>query len=124
MMNDTLQMDQLRLGPEPELPVRLPRHRPGDHFLKGPIPIDWLQAAASAPGHALHVAVALWYQAGMKKNARIALSLSSLNAFGLSRYSASRGLKELERIKLVEVKRSPGRKPIVTLLDTTHRNPV
>ena len=37
--------------------------------------------------------------------------------FGLSRFSASRGLDELDRAKLVSVGRTPGRSPVVIFLD-------
>jgi hypothetical protein len=116
-MNEGLHLDQLRLDDAAEIPVMLPRHRAGDHFLKGPIPMDWLQAAARSPGRALHVAIVLWYHAGVSKNAKIKVNLSRMGAFGLDRHSASRGLKALEEAGLVTVDRAPGRNATVTLLD-------
>jgi hypothetical protein len=94
-----------------------PRHRPGERFLKGPIPLNWLGAAASLPGKALHVAIELWFWAGVKNSRTVAISLSHLRATRIHRSSASRGLQALERAGLVAVVRHSGRKPIVTLLD-------
>lgn len=38
---------------------------PGKTFLKGPIPLPWLQGAARLPGKALHVGVVLWFLSGL-----------------------------------------------------------
>ena len=35
-----------------------------DFFLRGPIPLDWLSAAAQLPGKTLNVGVALWWLKG------------------------------------------------------------
>src|SRR5438552_183520 len=88
-----------RRRPRPE--SRLPRHRPGERFLQGPIPMTWLSAAMRLPGKALHVAVAIWQRAGMKRNATIKLNLSRLD--GVTHSAASRGLDALERARLVTV---------------------
>jgi hypothetical protein len=113
--------EQFRLSPvpQPAPPARrsLPTHKKGARFLKGPIPMSWLAAAARQGGKALHVGVALWHLAGMKNNGRVLLSGSVLTSFGVSRYSTSRALKSLERAKLVEVERHPGRRAVVTILD-------
>jgi hypothetical protein len=42
--------------------------------------------------------------------------------FGLSRFSASRGLDELERAELVSVRLMPGRSPVVTIRDVGGTN--
>jgi len=96
----------------------LPRHKPGDKFLKGPIPLAWLQAAAQQPGKAFHVGVALWFWAGIKRGRTIRLNLTRLEeSFGVRRHAASRGLVALAEAKLVSVIRHAGRSPVVTLLD-------
>jgi hypothetical protein len=97
---------------------RPPRHRHGQLFLKGPIPMAWLERAAQLPGKALHVALALWFNAGLKNQACVRISLSGLQRLGALRDSARRGLAALEQAGLVSVKRHVGRKPIVTILST------
>ena len=100
---------------------RPPRHKRGEQFLKGPIPWDWLALAAGQPGKALHVGIALWRWAGIKRTGVIKLSLScAAGELGTSRSALSRGLAALEAAELVSVKRQAGCRPEVTLLDVHH----
>jgi hypothetical protein len=55
--------------------------------------------------------------AGWNRSADFELALDSWSEFGLSRFSASRGLNELERAGLISAVRTPGRSPIVSFLD-------
>jgi hypothetical protein len=99
--------------------AKAPRHKSGDHFLRGPIPMDWLYAAAVASGHGsgFKVAVALWYLSGLNRQARtVQLSGSVLRDMGVDRYAGYRGLASLEQAGLVRVERHPGRHPVVTIL--------
>ncbi len=97
--------------------TRLPRHGPGEKFLKGPIPWKWLARAAQQPGRALHVGLALWFWAGIKRSGQVALSISRLSMLGVNRFAAYRGLAALEQVGLVAVQRQKGRNPIVTILE-------
>lgn len=96
-----------------------PRHKQGEPFLCGPIPLNWLCHAANVTGRGsgLAVALALWYLSGLNKHgATVRLNGSTLRLFGLKRHASYRGLKTLEEANLVKVKRHDGRNPIVTLL--------
>jgi DNA-binding transcriptional ArsR family regulator len=122
----TLNVERLRLDKREDAlasrPARKdpPRHRPGEFFLKGPIPLTWIQAATQQPGKAVIVALELWFRAGVAKNRTVRISLTNLQvAPKLSRSAASRGLASLEKAGLVTVVRASGRKPVVTLQDTT-----
>ena len=95
----------------------LPRHKRGDKFLKGPIPLNWLAKASRQPGKALHVAIAIWFFAGIKRSRTIALSSRLMFSLGSSRYSTYRGLKALEEAGLVTVIRHRGRSPRITIQD-------
>lgn len=97
----------------------LPRHKNGGKFLKGPIPWDWLSMASkvSGRGKALHIAIVLWFLAGMNKKAMVTLSGKVLKDLGVKRNAAYRGLNALERAGLVSVIRHNGRSPIVTILE-------
>ena len=102
--------------------TRLPRPKAGERFLKGPIPMDWLSAAARLPGKSLHVAIAIWFTASLNKSATVPLSNLAGLPFGLDRNAKYRALKWLELEGLISVDRNPGRSPIVTLMgshDTT-----
>ncbi len=90
-----------------------PERRP----LYGPIPWSWWLPASRLPGKSLQVASVCWLLAGWERSAGFELALDGWADLGLSRFSASRGLDELERAKLVSVGRTPGRSPVVTVLD-------
>jgi len=94
--------------------TRVPRHRKGERFLRGPIPWYWLQLAMRLPGKAFHVGIGLWFLAGLEKSGRVTCSASRL---GLPRKTASRGLVALETAGLVKVERAAGRSPRVTILE-------
>ena len=102
---------------KPTANTKPPRHRPGEKFLKGPVPWGWLTRAAHQPGKALHVATALWFLAGLKSTRTVTLSGSVLSNLGVNRHSGYRGLAALENAGLLSVERHPGRNPVVTLLD-------
>jgi len=96
--------------------VQPPRHKSGERFLKGPIPLPWLEEAARLPGKSLHAGVALWYAAGLTKSASVPLSNIAGLHFGLDRNAKYRALSWLEGAGLVRVERKLGRAPIVTIL--------
>ena len=86
-------------------------------FLKGPIPLAWLQAASKLPGKSLHVGVALWYISGLTKSKTVTLSNPLLKSLGVDRKAKARCLKSMERAGLVAVMSTAGRNPVVTLLN-------
>jgi hypothetical protein len=93
-----------------------PRHAKGESFLKGPIPLAWLEAAARLPGRSLHAGLALWYAAGLTRSAVVPLSNLSGVRFGLDRNAKYRALEWLESAGLVKVERKLGRAPVITIL--------
>jgi hypothetical protein len=104
-------IDRVRI-PEGQLAAP-PHHRPGETFLKGPVPMVWLAAAMALPGRALHVGIGLWFEAGLCNSAAVKVNLSR---FPFDRSAASRGLAALERAGLVRVARVKGRTPRVTIV--------
>jgi len=100
-----------------------PRPRRGEHFLKGPIPLDWLSAAARLPGKSLHVGIALWFMGGLQKSRVVPLSNITSLRFGLDRNAKYRALAWLEEAGLIAVERKLGRAPIVTLNDAPSSHP-
>ena len=98
-------------------PTRPPRHRRGAWFLKGPVPLSWLIAAARLRGKALHLGVRIWFQAGLTNRREVELSAAGLRSMGVGEKAARNGLRALESAELVTVERHPGRAPRVTLLD-------
>jgi len=124
MITNKFNLDQLRLNSKPEFLRSAEKKilpgiyhtQKGEMFLKGPIPWPWLLRAAKSSGKALHVAIALWFYAGLNSSLKIGLNQSRLLDLGVTRDSARRGLRELEKQKLVSVIRHSGRKPVVTIL--------
>jgi hypothetical protein len=98
-------------------PKRPPRHRPGEAFLKGPVPWRWLTAAARLPGKALQVSLLLWKEAGCRKCRCVPFCLAHGAALSISAPAARRALRRLESAGLVRVEQAPGRALQVTLLD-------
>ena len=94
---------------------RPPRPRAGQHYLRGPVPLDWLCVAALLPGKSLHVGVALWYTAGLNRSRKVALSNVLGRRFGLDRNSKYRGLDWLEEAGLISVERKLGCAPVVSI---------
>jgi hypothetical protein len=85
-------------------------------FLKGPIPLAWLNEAAKLPGKALNLSIAIWWLAGMAKTKTFKLTGKALDQLDISRDAASSGLKRLESQGLIRVQRSPGQRPTVEIL--------
>jgi hypothetical protein len=119
-MYPPLDVDQFRLPLEAQRlnpRGRVPRHQPGEKFLKGPIPLAWLIAAMAQGKSALEVGLAVWFAAGVAKGRTVILSAALLRSFGVPRTSGYHGLAALKRAGLVAVQRGPGRQPRVTLLE-------
>ena len=93
-----------------------PRHKPGEKFLKGPIPWPWIELAGALPGKALAIGLAVWREAGCRHERTVPLNLSNQ---GIPRRTAQRGLQALESAGLVSIQHRDGRPPLVTLLSAT-----
>jgi hypothetical protein len=97
---------------------RVPRHAPGQHFLKGPIPWAWLVEAGRLRGAALPVALKIWQLAGIHRAAIFEFSASrAAREVGLDDRSGHRGLRALERAGLIRMDSRKGRKPVIEILD-------
>jgi hypothetical protein len=92
------------------------RHRPGELFLKGPIPARWLYSTFKLKRHATQMAIHLWILAGMRGSHTFRVSLWDLPEGTFTRWTAYRALRELERAQLISVERKRGRQATVTIL--------
>ena len=95
---------------------KVPRHKTGDKFLKGPIPLNWLCKAAQLPGRSLHVANAIWFLVGLNKSPTVKLNQTILTKFGVTRHCKYRALDWLSDARLIVVKKATGKSPVVTVL--------
>ncbi len=107
-----------------------PRYRPVKRQSKAQepyvrtIPLSWIQQASRLPGKSLHVGIVLWYLAGVSKSLTVKLTRSWLRRFGLHPETGRRGLRALERAKLVHVERSGKKSPRVTLLTRSSKQAI
>jgi hypothetical protein len=118
-MTSRIDLERLKVGGYPLVALpHVPRPRPGERFLKGPVPWPWLEAAGRSRHRGLHVGLALWLRAGLERRARVVLPLQWLRTMGVDRYAAARGLHDLEVMSLVTVERARGRAPVVTIRES------
>lgn len=87
-------------------------------FIRGPIPLWWVTTAATLPGKALAVGLALWYRKGLTKSDMVRPSWKLWAKFGIGRQAAYRALRHLETAGLVTVVRSVGKNPFITIITT------
>ena len=98
---DCLKQERKRKKPEP--------------FIKGPIPLDWMQKACKAGGAEL--ALYLSYKHGLLGSKTIHLKPSEVATFGLSNKTRRYQTEKLESAGLVEVIREQSQAPHLTILD-------
>ncbi len=87
-------------------------------FLKGPIPLDWLNNAGKLPGKSLHLALVIRWLVDMNGGKPTKITAKALERFGISPDACSDGLKRLETANLITVKRLPGQRPTVAYRDS------
>ena len=85
-------------------------------FLRGPIPLTWLHCASRLPGKALHVGIAIWFRAGLRRSPVIDVSTVFSNEFGVLRDAKHRAIRQLEKAGLISTAKLPGRSIRVTLM--------
>ncbi len=95
--------------------IELPKPQRGEKFVRGPIPLDWIQAAIPCGRKSINVVLALWYLAGFKRSNPVKLTAAALALFDVSAQAARSILQRFELAELVNVDRKRGRSPIVTI---------
>lgn len=112
---------RLQPGDKPSLGKshRPPRHRAGEKFLKGPIPLSWLSRALKEGRPALATALVLWYLAGLKRTRIVTPTWRSWQLFDVPPDTGRRGVAALEKAGLILVDRHRGRCPVITIQKVT-----
>ena len=85
-------------------------------FIKGPLPLDWIERAAALPGKVLHVALALWFQMGLEGASTVKLGQKRMSRFSVSRDARYDALRRLVEAGLIEIQQLPGQAPLVTVV--------
>lgn len=84
-------------------------------FIKGPIPLGWLQSANRLGGSTGVVAMALWFYAGLNKSARFKIDSKLDRLAGVTRQTRQQALEKLERAGLVKLFSRPGAYPEIEI---------
>jgi len=97
---------------------RRKRRKQRGHFLRGPVPLDWISVAYRLPGKSPHLALALWYQAGLKRRTTDLPCTSAVAMrFGVdTRRGRVSSLKRLEQAGLVRVTWHANKSPRVEIV--------
>jgi hypothetical protein len=85
------------------------------YFLRGPIPLVWLQRAAGLPGKAYVLCTILWWFYGMNPTKPIKVTTKSLKDFSISEDAYRDGLRRLEQAGLITVTRPKGQRALVII---------
>ena len=89
---------------------RQPIPRQQGAFIRGPIPLVWLDGVLSLPGRGpLVVALALVYQSGLERSPLVRVTRKLLERFGIPPRTSHDALAKLEAAGLVVVTKRPGR---------------
>ena len=87
-------------------------------FVRGPIPLQWLEKAAHLPGKTLNVAIALWWLHGMAKNKPFKVTGKALKALNIGRDTASTSLTRLEQAGLIRLIKNSGQRPTISIVES------
>jgi hypothetical protein len=110
-------IDKRASGRPESLP--LPKHGPGERFLRGPIPMEWLKRVVGCGRRAEAVAVLLWYAAGYQRKNPVKLTPHVLSELSVAPRAAKDILQKMADRGLVHVEFHRGRSPVVTLISPT-----
>ena len=92
-----------------------PQKAPNGRFIKGPIPLSWIQKACTVGAEKL--ALYLMYIKGLTGWSKIPLKSAELERFGLSPKTRRVQLTKLEEAGLVKAEKAVGKKPVVTVIN-------
>lgn len=84
-------------------------------FIKGPIPLGWLQSANRLGGSTGIVAVSLWFYAGLNKSTRFKIDGKLEKLTGITRQTRQHALRKLERAGLIRISAKVGAYPEVEI---------
>jgi hypothetical protein len=90
----------------------------GSAYIRGPLPLSWWESACSLSGpKVLSLSLAVWFLQGLRDRMDgLELSTVTLERFGVvGGSSKSRALAVLEEAGLLQVVRSPGKNPFVSI---------
>ncbi len=94
------------------------RRRRASRYLKGPVPLALLQKAASLPGKALALYLAIRHRFDLRYTPEVTLPADYLAAWGIDKDAKRRARATLEEAGLIRVAgRGPGRSIRVAIVE-------
>ena len=117
MKGNQFSLDNFKIEGLAIKPVAVQPKKIKGRFLKGPIPMNWLNKAMQLKGKGIHVALLLWQEAGYRKSRTVSFSMQRVERLGFSRWTARRALNSLQEAGLVRVEGDPGKLKRVEILD-------
>jgi len=90
--------------------------RLSQRFVMGPIPVPWLAKAFSLTPSAAKCAIALFYQRGLSRSNEFKIEPARFLELGIEETARRRGLKDLEGIGLIRLRRETSKSPVVLIL--------
>jgi hypothetical protein len=118
---NTLTMKKLQKVIQPNSKRKAGKRKIKGLFLKGPVPLDWLERSARLGGKCLSLGLALWFTAGLTKNDTFKVQGKTLKTLSIGRQAYYRCLSKLEKAGLIKTEHSKGCSTIITIL-TPHDN--
>jgi hypothetical protein len=112
--NRHIPVRRLQLDRESGVLAEAPRKTP---FLRGPIPMAWLEKAAELPGKTINLGLALWWLHGMNGGKPFKLTRQALDYLHVSRDATYDGLDRLEKKGLILIRRKAGTRPTISILE-------
>jgi hypothetical protein len=91
------------------------KRRRAEHYLRGPIRIADIQAAAKLGHPCALLLLAIHHRVAVTGKDVVTLPSGFLSEFGIGRTLKGRGLRILENAKLITVKRAPGNSALIKL---------
>ncbi|MHB9100700.1 MAG: hypothetical protein ACYC2E_04220 [Sulfuricella sp.] len=90
---------------------------PGEKFIKGPIPLEWITRANALPGKSGAVGLALWFLVGVKSSRTIKLTGEVERIAVCNRKAVYTALAALETAGLITmVERKMGARAVVAIV--------
>jgi hypothetical protein len=122
---ESIDLEKYRTASDRSLIPQLPSHPAARRqkvstlrFLRGPIPMPWLQRVGRLPKSAITLGIALWHHVGLNKAvAQVKVTKRVRDGMGLSRRQAQAGVHQLADAGLIRIcKGGEGRCTVVELV--------
>lgn len=105
---------------ETEYSRRLKASR-AEHYLQSHIWIDDIRDATKLGGSCLALLLLIYFRRDVTREEAVTLPSGLLAEFGIDRSAKRRGLKSLEQVKLIKVKRTAGYTAVIELCKKKRR---